>query len=641
MAHHTNPMWTGRGIYGVLLAFILIVSLVVSSAPGVKAQAGVPDLFSASAAPADAARADAAQVMRSRFVSVNVGLLVNAKGAALDVKANPQVSLNLFPDASYVGTIDKVEKNSSGGYSWIGRLQGVEDGYFYLVMVGNVFIAHVASPAGVYEVSWAGNNVYKVVQIDQSKFGEDYPREMPEPGPVLTKADLGPEADSGATIDIMVVYTSAARIAEGSTEAMKARIALAVTETNQSYANDGIIPRLRLVHVQEYAYTETGNLGTDLARLVSSTDAYFTTVHSLRNTYGADMVSLIVENGGPYCGLANAIMATAAGAFQVTARSCATGYYSFGHEFGHLQGARHDPYVDGSTTPFSYGHGYVHTGSTTATRWRTIMAYNNKCSNLGYDCTRLQWWSNPTKTWLGALMGAVGLSENYKVLNATRVTVANFRAQRIGNNFASSFNASAAGWAPVYGMWQLFGGAWLLTPGVANVSSSIAHTGLYGDLTYQASLWRFGCASCANRIIIRGNPGSLDSGKWWKPSLVFQYTNTGQFSVYYISSGGTYKALQDWTISQAIVRDNWNTLRVVAVGSTLNFYINGQLVWSGVAAVPATGRVGIGMYTDSTMGNLLYVDSAILATTATAGSLGDAAVQSGVVVPGGNFNQSP
>ena len=117
MAHHTNPMWTGRGIYGVLLAFILIVSLVVSSAPGVKAQAAPPDLFSASAAPADAARADAAQVMRSRFVSVNVGLLVNAKGAALDVKANPQVSLNLFPDASYVGTIDKVEKNSSGGYS--------------------------------------------------------------------------------------------------------------------------------------------------------------------------------------------------------------------------------------------------------------------------------------------------------------------------------------------------------------------------------------------------------------------------------------------------------------------------------------------------------------------------------------------
>ncbi|HEY5903054.1 MAG TPA: hypothetical protein VIU39_10910, partial [Anaerolineales bacterium] len=152
---------------------------------------------------------------------------------------------------------------------------------------------------------------------------------------------------------------------------------------------------------------------------------------------------------------------------------------------------------------------------------------------------------------------------------------------------------------------------------------------------------RFGCASCANRIIIRGNPSSLDSGKWWKPSLVFQYSNTGYFSVFSLSSGGVLTALQDWTISQAIVRDNWNTLRVVAVGSTLNFYINGQLVWSGVAAVPATGRVGIGMYTDSTMGNLLYVDSASLATTATAGSLGDAAVDSGVVVPGGNFNQSP
>ena len=186
-------------------------------------------------------------------------------------------------------------------------------------------------------------------------------------------------ADSGATIDIMVVYTDDARAAEGSTAAMKARIALAVAETNTSYANDNITTRLRLVHVEEYAYTETGNLGTDLSRLTNTTDAYFSNVHSLRNTYGADMVGLIVENGGAYCGLANAIMATQANAFQVTDRGCATGYYSFGHEFGHLQGARHDVYVDTSTTPYPYGHGYVHTGTTAAQRWRTIMAYDTKC----------------------------------------------------------------------------------------------------------------------------------------------------------------------------------------------------------------------------------------------------------------------
>ena len=52
-------------------------------------------------------------------------------------------------------------------------------------------------------------------------------------------------------------------------------------------------------------------MSTDLDRFRNTTDAYFSTIHSLRNTYGADRVSLVVENGGSYCGLAASIMASA------------------------------------------------------------------------------------------------------------------------------------------------------------------------------------------------------------------------------------------------------------------------------------------------------------------------------------------
>ena len=137
------------------------------------------------------------------------------------------------------------------------------------------------------------------------------------------------------------------------------------------------------------------------------------------------MVTLIVENGGGYCGLASAIMASASTAFQVTARDgCMTGYYSFGHEFGHLQGAGHDHAAHGDyyvNSAFSYGHGYVYTPSL----WRTVMAYNTACSPS--YCTRLQYWSNPNVNYMSVPTGTSNDEENYRVLNETAATVANFR----------------------------------------------------------------------------------------------------------------------------------------------------------------------------------------------------------------------
>ncbi len=117
--------------------------------------------------------------------------------------------------------------------------------------------------------------------------------------------------------------------------------------------------------------------------------------------------------------MAAAIKATATSAFAAAHYTCITGYYSFGHEVGHLQGARHDRYVDSSTSPYPYGHGFIPASKS----WRTIMAYGNNCSN----CTRIQYWSNPLKTYGGVAMGTAAYEDNARVLNETRGTVAGFR----------------------------------------------------------------------------------------------------------------------------------------------------------------------------------------------------------------------
>lgn len=580
---------------------------------------------------------DPSFVTRSRYVSVNTSSLFDATGTARDASALPEVALNLFPNASFIGMVTQVQKTSDTT-TWIGTLKNTPQGYFYLVVADGAFIAHVGSPQGIFEVSSAGNNQYKVIQLDQTKLGDDAPGAMAEPGPVLTKADIGTNADTAAVIDVMVVYTTAARTAEGSAAAMKARVALAVAETNQAYANAGVTPRLRLVHTEELPYTESGDIQTDVNRLTATADGYMDGVHALRNTYGADMVSLIVENGGGYCGIAKAIMATAATAFDVTARNgCMTGYYSFGHEFGHLQGARHDTYVDPTNTPYAYGHGYTKPSA----GWRTVMAYNNACSAVGVNCTRLQYFSNPTKTYSTAPMGVTGVSENYKVLNTTALTVANFRTAKIGTDFSSQFSGSSTGWTPVKGIWATNTSQYYTT-GLAGYFSSSKHANIYGDITFQASMKRTGCTTCANNLTIRGNAASLSAIYNWIPSYIFQYSNTGYFSVWKETAAGE-TALKAWTTSTAIIQGGWNTLKVVAVGPTLKFYINGVLVWTGSDAAYKTGTVGVGMYRDTTStGNAFYVDWATLQTTPTAADTkNDEVVATGVTVSGGNMSQAP
>jgi hypothetical protein len=155
----------------------------------------------------------------------------------------------------------------------------------------------------------------------------------------------------------------------------------------------------------------------------------------VRDTSKADVVVLLVRDSGLYCGLADAIMANASTAFSLVARSCATTNLTLGHEIGHLQGARHDLYVDPTLgSPYDYNHGHINL----ANRQRTVMAYDDQCQNTapGTSCTRVPYWSNPDKIYpapapqppsAGVPTGTLSRENNALVLSTTAATVANFR----------------------------------------------------------------------------------------------------------------------------------------------------------------------------------------------------------------------
>jgi hypothetical protein len=152
--------------------------------------------------------------------------------------------------------------------------------------------------------------------------------------------------------------------------------------------------------------------------------------------------------------------------------------------------------------------------------------------------------------------------------------------------------------------------------GVANQYSSASHSGLYGDLTYQVRMKRDGGASLPNYIVIRGAASPLGADGQWNKEYRFAYNNGGKYSIWEVT-GNVPTARKNWTSSAAIVPNNWNSLKLIAVGSTMKFYINGTLVYTFTDTSYTTGAVGFGFSRDASVGTM-YVDWATLSTTATA-----------------------
>lgn len=419
------------------------------------------DLFADVAGDHQMARTQAVsrETTRTRHVRVNLQGL-----NAAQLKKGDSLPLNLFSDAEFKATIKQVDQLGPDKTAYVGRLSGIQLSTVNMVVEGGVMMANVVHPGGVYQIRYAGNGLHDISEVDQSSLppeGDPLPVTLPvgiQPKAAKDQAvlngvnsaqtqaaDVGSTpGDDGSQIDVLVVYDDAAEQSAGGAVAMQALIDLAVSETNANYANSGVNQRIKLVHAEKVTYDETGfDWVTTLYRLTNKNDQYLDNVPILRDTYNADATVMLVANAA-YCGMAWQMGSVSTGfseyAYAVVNKGCATGYYSFGHELGHIMGATHDWYVDAShDSPFTYNKGYVNLDG----RWRTVMAYNNKCANSGVNCVRLPYWSNPLKTYADKPLGApegtdtscqVGNlsnpecdADNAKVLNDTAYTVANFR----------------------------------------------------------------------------------------------------------------------------------------------------------------------------------------------------------------------
>ncbi len=168
------------------------------------------DLFSDSmtASGTETSQIDFTNAIRWRLVNVNFDIFAGAD------EIPEFLSLNLFDDVHLKVVLNHIERSPSGGFAWIGFLDGVKESHVTIVVEGEKVSGTIIMPEFYYQIRHTENDLHLIREIDASVFFSAPSKHLSAQGSLSQEMDVINLVNNERLIEGLHIYSADDRLTD-------------------------------------------------------------------------------------------------------------------------------------------------------------------------------------------------------------------------------------------------------------------------------------------------------------------------------------------------------------------------------------------------------------------------------------------